>query len=277
MSHRVSVAHLTALETSPPDFIYMAADAGFSGVGIRMIGIAADATAWPLMNDKAMLRATIAASRDTGLIIPDIEFIRLTPDLDVKTLEPFVEAGAALGVKHIITAPYDPDMDRLAGKLAELNATAKRYDMNCVLEFFPWANVPDLASAIDVIERTQDPDIGVLVDSLHFDRSGAPWDTLAKVSANRLPFCHLSDAEICTSHELEALLFVARENRLPPGEGQLDLIRFLKTLPPNCQITVEIPNAAQTQARGTASWLKQISAATHHLLANLPTAVETHP
>jgi sugar phosphate isomerase/epimerase len=277
MNRRVSIAHLTALETSPPDLVYMAADAGFSGVGIRMIGIAADATAWPLMNDKAMLRATIAACRHTGLIIPDIEFIRLTPELDVKTLEPFVEAGAELGAKYIIAAPYDPDRDRLAGKLAELNATAQRYDINCVLEFFPWANVPDLTSAMDVIARTTDPNIGILVDSLHFDRSGAPWETLAKVAPERLPFCHLSDAEACTSHELEALLFVARENRLPPGEGDLDLIRFLTALPPGCQITVEIPNAAQIQAYGTAAWLKQICAATHRLLAHLPTAVETHP
>jgi sugar phosphate isomerase/epimerase len=270
MSRRVSIAHLTALDTPPPDFIHMAADAGFSGVGLRMIGLSADATAWPLMTDKPMLRATIAACRETGLIVPDIEFIRLTPELDVKSLEAFVATGAELGAKHIITAPYDPDADRLAGKLAALNTIAKLYGMTCVLEFFPWAAVPDLATAMNVIARTQDPDIGVLVDSLHFDRSGAPWAELAQIPASRLPFCHLADAESCKSRELEALLFVARENRFAPGEGALDLVRFLSTLPADCPIAVEIPNAAQLQARGTAAWLKHVAAATHQMLAKLP-------
>ena len=96
MSRRISVAHLTALETPPPDFIRMAADAGFTGAGLRLIGISPEATAWPLMNDTALMRATIEACRATGLSVPDIEFIKLTPDLDVSGLEPFVAAGHAL-------------------------------------------------------------------------------------------------------------------------------------------------------------------------------------
>jgi sugar phosphate isomerase/epimerase len=277
MSRRVSVAHLTALETAPPDLIHMAADAGFNGVGLRLIGISAEAIAWPLMQDKAMLRETIRACRTTGLTVPDVEFIRLTPDLNVGTLEPFIDAGAELGAKHIIVAPYDSNRDRLAETLAELNALAQRYGLNCALEFFPWANIPNLASAMDVIGRTQDPSIGVLVDSLHFERSGAPWLELESVPVERLPFCHLSDAEACYSHDIDALLFVARENRLPPGEGMLDLIRFLKTLPADCPIAVEIPNAIQMQEHGAAVWLKHIGEATHKLLAKIPNTPEKRP
>ena len=276
MTRRVSIAHLTALETPPPDFIRMAADAGFHAAGLRLIGLSPEATAWPLMHDKAMMRATIAACRDTGLIVPDIEFIRLTPDLDIATLEPFAAAGAALGAKHIIAAPYDPDWDRLADQLARLNALAKRYGMTSVLEFFPWTTVPDLASAIDVIERTRDDSIGVLVDSLHFDRSGAPWNALAQMPASRLPFCHLADAEALTNQSTDAMIFVARENRLPPGEGAIDLLRFLTTMPPDCPISVEVPNAALIAALGTAAWLKRVGAASHRLLAALPATMETH-
>ena len=276
MTRRVSVAHLTALETPPPDFIRMAADAGFHAAGLRLIGLSPEATAWPLMHDKAMMRATIAACRDTGLIVPDIEFIRLTPDLDIATLEPFAAAGAELGAKHIIAAPYDPDWDRLADQLARLNALAKRYGMTSVLEFFPWTTVPDLASAMDVIERTRDESIGVLVDSLHSDRSGAPWHALEQVPLSRLPFCHLADAEALTNRSTDAMIFVARENRLPPGEGAIDLVRFLSTMPEDCPISVEVPNTALIAELGTAAWLKRVGAASHRLLAALPATMETH-
>lgn len=277
MSRRISVAHLTALETPPPDFIRMAADAGFTGAGLRLIGISPEATAWPLMNDQALMRATIQACHETGVSVPDIEFIKLTPDLDVPALEPFVAAGHALGAKHIIAAPYDPDLTRLAETLAALNALARRYGLTVMLEFFPWTNVPDLAAALQVIERTGDPAIGVLVDSLHFDRAGAPWTELANVPPSRLPFCHLADAALCDSRDTDALIFVARENRLPPGEGAIDLLRFLHTMPHDIPLSVEVPNAALQRALGAAAWLKRVSHATHHLLSALPAKVETRP
>lgn len=275
MTRLVSIAHLTALETSPPDFIRMAADAGFGGAGLRLIGISPEATQWPLMHDKAMMRETRRACRETGLVVPDIEFIRLTPDIDIAALEPFVAAGAELGAKHIISAPYDADLDRLADRLAALNALAAPYGLSTVLEFFPWTTVPDLAAAMDVIARTRDPKIGVLVDSLHFDRTGAPWDELKHTPASRLPFCHLADAEICTSRDTDALIFVARENRLPPGDGAIDLPRFVRCLPRDITVSVEVPNARQINALGAAAWIKRVGAATYSFLAALPVSEET--
>lgn len=276
MNRLVSVAHLTALDTPPPEFIRMAADAGFGGAGLRLIGISAEATQWPLMSDKAMMRETLRALRETGLIVPDIEFIRLTPELDIKSLEPFAAAGAELGAKHIISAPYDPDLTRLADKLAALSALGAEFGLRTVLEFFPWTTVPDLTTAMRVIDRAGDPGIGVLVDSLHFDRTGAPWEELQAVPSSRLPFCHLADAELCSSRDTDALIFVARENRLPPGEGAIDLTRFFEFLPAKIPVSVEVPNARLLRDLGTAAWLKRVGTATRALLAALPAKAEMH-
>lgn len=274
MSRFVSVAHLTALETPPPDLIRMAADAGFHGAGLRLIGISPEATAWPLMTNRAMLRDTIAACRETGMRVPDIEFIRLTPELEVATLEHFLAAGAELGARHVISAPYDNDLSRLSDKLAQLNALALRYGLSAVLEFFPWTTVPDLSTALNVIDETGDPDIGVLVDSLHFDRAGRPWPALAQVDPKRMPFCHLADADACESRATDDLIFVARENRLPPGDGAIDLKSFLSSLPDACAIAVEVPNAAALKDHGAAAWIKRLGEATQHLLSTLPSLTE---
>lgn len=276
MSRLVSLAHLTALDTPPPDFIRMAADAGFGGAGLRLIGLSPEAAQWPLMNDPALLRETRRACRETGIVVPDVEFIRLTPELDIATLEPFVATGAELGAKHMISAPYDPDFDRLADKLAALNALGQRYGLTAVMEFFPWTQVGDLATALDVVARTRDPGIGVLVDSLHFDRAGSPWDELKAVPQTRLPFCHLADAALCTSRETDALIFVARENRLPPGEGAIDLVRFFANLPPNIAVSVEVPNAQRLASLGAAAWIRHVGQSTRDLLSALPVSAESH-
>ena len=47
---------------------------------------------------------------DTGVGVLDIEFVRITPEIDVEALEPFLAVGAELGARHLITAPYDPDL-----------------------------------------------------------------------------------------------------------------------------------------------------------------------
>ena len=274
MTRLVSLAHLTALDTAPPDLIRMAADAGFGGAGLRMIGLSPEAVAWPLMDDAALLRETRRACRETGLVVPDIEFIRLTPELDVSTLESFVATGAELGAQHVISAPYDPDLNRLADKLAALQALAARYGLTTAIEFFPWTHVKDLATALSVIEKAGDPRIGVLVDSLHFDRSGAPWHELEQVAPSRLPFAHLADAAPQMDRTNEGLIFVARESRLAPGEGAIDLVRFLRTLPPECNLSVEVPNAAQLRALGAARWIVHVGRATQKLLQFLPSSVE---
>ncbi|WP_093425458.1 hypothetical protein [Tranquillimonas alkanivorans] len=63
--------------------------------------------------------------------------MKVTPELQVDSLRPFMEAGFAFEAKQVITAPYDPDLARLAGKLAAIADLAAEHDLGTVLEFFP--------------------------------------------------------------------------------------------------------------------------------------------
>ena len=122
---------------------------------------------YALHEDPAALRATRAALDQTGITVNDIEFIRLTPDFRPEALLPFLDAGAALGARHIICAPYDPELSRLSANLAALHDLARPFGLSTVLEFFPWTNVPDLATARAVVDRTGITDIGILIDTKH--------------------------------------------------------------------------------------------------------------
>jgi sugar phosphate isomerase/epimerase len=267
MTGGLGVAHLTALDLAPPDFIEAAAVAGFDGVGLRLLAVTDSTPGYPLMDDPALLRATRAAGLATGLAVTDIEFVKITPVLDPATLGGLLDAGAELGARHLITAPYDPDLARLADRLAAIAEQADARGIDTVLEFFPWTNVPDLDTALRVVEAAG-PKIGVLVDSLHFDRSGSRLEVLSAVPAARLPFVHLCDAFRQDRYSEDDLLKTARAERLPPGEGQIDLQGFLGALPKDVWITAEVPMAALAAREGSKTVLQRVQSACRVLMAH---------
>lgn len=204
MKRSFSLAHLTVLSLAPPQMIEVAARAGYQTVGLRLIKVTETTPGYPLMTDKPMMRATKAAMAATGIGVLDIEFVKITPEIDVGALEPFLAAGAELGARYVITAPYDADLPRLADRLAAIHDLALRYGLRAVLEFFPWTVVPDLAAAVAVVEAAERPELGILVDTLHFNRSKSRLEQLDKIPAARLPFAHVCDAPVLESYTTEA-------------------------------------------------------------------------
>lgn len=262
MSRLLSVAHLTAIDLPPPALIRAAARAGFDAVGLRLLRVTPESPGYPL-HDPVQLRATLAAMQETGLSVHDIEFVRITPDLVPETLTALLDTGAALGARHLICAPYDPDLPRLSATLARIAELAAARRLGTVLEFFPWTPVPDLATALSVTEGTG---AGVLVDALHFDRSGSSLDLLRATDPARLPFAHLCDAPVHPPYSTEDLLHAARAERLPPGEGHIDLRAWLEALPAGIPLAVEVPMSALTRAEGPEAVLQATAKAARHFL-----------
>lgn len=250
MTLAFSLAHLTVIGLSPPEVVRVAARTGYRTVGLRLIRVTGESPGYPLMHDARIMSATKAAMADTGIGVLDIELIRITPEIDVSGLEPFLAAGAELKAKHVITAPYDPDLSRLADRLAAIETLAVQYGLHAVLEFFPWTVVPDFGSALEIVEATGLPDIGVLVDTLHFNRSKSSVEQLARAPSGRLPFVHVADAPVQESYTSEELLRAARAERLPPGEGGIDIRGILDHMPKGLPIALEVPMTRLTAAEG---------------------------
>lgn len=239
---RLSVAHLTALHLAPPALIEAAAAAGYDAVGLRLIQVTPTSPGYPLMDDPAALRATRTALAASGLAVNDIEFVKITPEIDLDALNPVLDVGAELGAHHIITAPYDHDLSRLSHRLAAIHDSAQARGLSAVLEFFPWTVVPDLAACRAAVEAAG-PGIGILIDSLHFDRSGSSPRDLGEIPSERLPFVHLCDAPVAPPYTTDELLRAAREDRLAPGDGDIDLAAFISALPPDLPLGLEVPLA----------------------------------
>ncbi len=254
---KLSLAHLSAIELSPPELVQVAARVGFDAVGLRLIAVNDASPGYALMDDARLMRATKSALHDCEIAVQDIEFVRVTPELshDPDALLPFLDCGAELGAQQVICAPYDPDLARLSDSLAWICDAAAGRGIGTLLEFFPWTNVPDLATCHTVVQQAGD--VGILVDALHFDRSGSAPGDLAQIAPQRLPMLHLCDAMRAGEYSTDELLFTAREARLPPGQGQIDLAAIIAAMPPECPVGVEVPMAAAQRRHGVEYVLRQ--------------------
>ncbi|MFD1342294.1 sugar phosphate isomerase/epimerase family protein [Litorisediminicola beolgyonensis] len=266
MTRRLSLAHLTAINLPPPALIEAAARAGFDAVGLRLIRVTDTSPGYPLMDDRAALRATKAALGSTGIAVSDIEFVKITPEIDLAALEGFLDAGAELGAREVISAPYDPDLPRLADRLGQLSEMASERDLGLSLEFFPWTVVPDLTTALRIATEAG-PGLGILVDALHFDRSGSALEELRALPRDRLRMAHLCDAPVHAAYSTEMLLDAARAERLPPGDGQIDLPAFLAALPDDLPLGLEVPMTRATAKDGIDAVLSRVMRATRRLLS----------
>ncbi|WP_138472873.1 sugar phosphate isomerase/epimerase [Poseidonocella sp. HB161398] len=241
MRRKLSIAHLTAIELDPPALIEAAGAAGFDAVGLRLVRVTPESPGYPL-SARSELAKTRRAMAATGVEVSDIEFLRLTPDFRLEDVLPALETGALLGARHVIAAPYDPDLTRLSASLAALAAAAAERGMRAVLEFFPWTPVPDLATCWQVVAAAG-PLPGILVDPLHFERSGSRLADIARIPAERFPFAHFCDAPVKPHYSEAELLDAARRLRLAPGQGGIALEPLLRALPPGLPLGLEVPGA----------------------------------
>ena len=269
----ISLAHLTVLDLAPPEMIRVAARCGYQSVGLRLIAVTDTTPGYPLQDDPAMLRETKAAMQEEGVTVNDVEFLKITPEIVVSELEGLIAAGAEIGAKHLITAPYEPDLGRLSETLAQLAELTAKYSMSPVLEFFPWTNVPDLHTVLSVVEKAG-PEVGVLVDSLHFNRSNSSLDELAQVDPSRLRFMHLCDAPIMPAYTTEDLLFAGRAERLPPGEGDINLTDIVKLMPKDIPVALEIPMLEYASKYGSEAVAQRVIKATQEFLLNVVPQLE---
>ncbi|MFV0575061.1 MAG: sugar phosphate isomerase/epimerase family protein [Vibrio sp.] len=236
----ISLAHLTAVDLTPPELIHAAAKAGYDSVGVRLVQVTDTSPGYPLPQGSLELKQTLQAMKDTGVTVNDIEFFKITPDFNVNDIKPYLEMGQLLGAKQLITAPYDDNLARLKTNLAAIAEVAQQYQLETLIEFFPWTCLPDLPSSLDLIKGTQ---AKILLDVLHFDRSNSSLKDIENAPKDAIGMIHLCDANVLASYTTEQLLHTAREDRCIPGKGEIDLLNILNRIDPAVGIGIEVPSA----------------------------------
>jgi sugar phosphate isomerase/epimerase len=267
-----SLAHLTVPGMAPLDMIDAASRCGFSHVGFRFTPVTPGGWAFPMHEDAALLRATKTRLNATGMGVLDIELARLAPDTNVRDFEPMFAAAKELGARHILTQIHDDDRERGASHFVEICDLAARYGLCVDLEFLPWTQNRSLATAAAYVALANRTNAGIAVDTLHFARSGSNPDDMLAMPCHWFKYAQICDAPAECPTTVEELIHTAREARLDPGEGGLDLLGMLRRLPPDIPLSLEVPNTERARSLSVDVRLKRMMAATRALVAKLEMA-----
>lgn len=250
MTKQFSLAHLTVLGCSPPEMTYIAARTGYDFVSFRAIGLGMpNEPQYPLAEDKVLMRQTKAALIETGLKLLDIELARIYDGVDPKIYLPAMEAAAELGGRHVLTSAWTRDRNFVIDCFSELCDMAKPLGLTVDLEFVTWASVSTLEEALDIVRTANRENGGIMIDTLHFDRSRVRLEELDAVPREWFHYAQICDApkEIPTTQE--GLIHTGREERLYVGEGGIDVAAILNRMP-EIPYSLELPHAKRVRELG---------------------------
>ena len=131
MTRKIGLAALTVLELPAAEQVSVAAQAGYTHVGLRLIPVAGQ-TLPPF--DVAEVERRLA---DTGVRALDLEVFRLAPETNVGAFEPALATAERLGASELLVHGADPDAGRLVENFGRLCDLAARYHLAANLEPMP--------------------------------------------------------------------------------------------------------------------------------------------
>ena len=258
---KYSLVHLTSSLTPPTELIKIAAQAGYDCVSLRGIptrtSVKVDSVKesvtgnkpFALADDSELLRETKRTAEGEGVIINDVENARIFEGVDVRNYEQDLAAMAELGVKHVLTNIWTPDKAFYTEKFAELCELAQPYGIDINLEIVTWSAVPGIKEAAALLYETNCRNQGIVVDTIHFYRSGNVPEDLERLPGSWFRYIHMCDAP-AEIPEGDELIRTGLEERLVPGTGAIDIKGIVDRLPAGIVRGIEIPNKVQIQELG---------------------------
>jgi Xylose isomerase-like TIM barrel len=255
MSRIYSLAYLSSHRCTPIQAMGVAAQTGYNFVGLRLWPNAAGAPQQHLLGMPDVLRETVAAQRDTGVGVFDLEIIRIGNNFDPHTWDALYDVGAALQAKAILVAGDDTDEARLTDNYARLCEVMMPYGMTADLEFMPWTAVKDAKSALRIVQNAGMPaNAGILIDALHFGRSTTTLEDIRAIPRGLLHYAQICDAAAGLNFTTEQMIHTARCERLLPGDGTIDLRGLFNALPTDLPISVEVVNFGREVQTSVLDW-----------------------
>ncbi|MBN9410638.1 MAG: TIM barrel protein [Burkholderiales bacterium] len=264
-----SLAYLTTPTLRAAEMLRTAHAIGYGFVGLR---IAANLPGTPyqaLVDAPAELAELKAVMADTGTGVFDLEIIRIGERFDVTAHLPMLDVGQAIGARAVLVAADDTDTARLADSYARLCEAMAPRGLTADLEFMPWTAVKTAREALAVVRAAGHPsNAGVLVDALHYARSGTTLADIAALPRDLLHYAQACDAPAPPGHRFtdDELVHTARSERLMPGEGGIDLRGLFGALPAGLPVSVEIPHLQRQAALPPIEFARQALAAARAVL-----------
>jgi sugar phosphate isomerase/epimerase len=242
MPRPLALDQLTVIGARPAQLVDLAADAGFAAISPWLAAVPYDAL--PATHLRAGDPETIAMARrmkETGVTLNQADGFALSDAAPMDAYRDGIALMAEMGARNIVALHFDSDFERGYDRFCLLDHWAKAAGIGIILEFTPLSRVATLADALAFLTRVDSANAGLLVDLLHLAQSGGtPADLLA------VPPGIIRGAQLCDAPGIVDFESYARHavlHRLWPGEGALPVSAFIRALPADIIIGVEIPRS----------------------------------
>jgi sugar phosphate isomerase/epimerase len=240
MGH-LTLGHLT-IGVGPLETIDVAAAAGFPSVSIRIAGRRKSDEFPQILGNASALREIRQRIDDSGLRLSSIMPHQFYEEVTRGDIAKTVDAALELRPDFVLCNDYVPNdgILEMVGPLAEAVADA---NIRIAIEFTKYSETRSLTHTLERIRQSGKPNLQVVIDALHLDRSGGTNAEVAATPREKIAFAQLCDAKRRTDNPSSQMLMEeARTARLEPGEGDIDLYGFLDALPRDVEIEYELPN-----------------------------------
>jgi sugar phosphate isomerase/epimerase len=245
----IGIDFISVFGQPPVEFVKLAADLGCQHISIAPAPFTANPhnyPLWSLREDKTLRQELAASLRDNNITLSLGEGFLLRPGTDIAAAAADMDLLQELGAPIVNIVCLEPDHPRAIAELASFAELAGARGMKATLEMMPFMPLGSLAQAAAAINETGSKNLGLLLDSMHIFRSGATVADIAALDPATIFYAQLCDVPLVSKYASYGE--EARDNRLPPGQGELPLREFIAALPPHLMLGQEIPmlDAAQS-------------------------------
>lgn len=230
--HPLAMASGIMPEATPVQLVECAAAAGFDYGGMWV-----DMADWTPTTTRSVRNALAA----TGLPLLDVEVVWIKPGPPDPAHRQIVDIAMELGARNILCVSSDPDPGATRDKLVALIDHAEGSDIRINLEFGLFTEVKTIHQASAILAEIASPAAALLIDALHWTRSGGTLADVAEVPPQWLSYCQLCDAPSpgADPADPQQIITEAIDGRVPLGQGHLAIADLLAALPPGLPIAVE--------------------------------------
>ncbi|WP_194829811.1 sugar phosphate isomerase/epimerase [Nocardia sp. XZ_19_231] len=238
LSRPVGLEHLSLYKVAVSDFVSAAAAGGADSVCLSVNH--------PGVLDQRARSALLAQMADANLAVSMGDGFLLNVGQGLDGLERQLDLLLELGGPYANACAFEPDGSKerdpglIEDQLGDFARLANDAGVGVLIEFTPLSHVPSLAAAVTLLRRINEPNLKIMVDTLHLARAGEGPDDIAGVDAELFGYCQVSDGPLGTM-DLDAYMAEAIYNRAIPGDGDLPLEHILALLPKHITVSAEVP------------------------------------
>ncbi len=172
---------------------------------------------------------------DAGLTVPTTIYVKgwAEPDEALRREEldecrRRFEQSAAVGAIHVIAGPPAGACDRalVARYYRELLDIGLSFGVQPAFEYLGFVDdINTIDAAIEIVTNSEHPQATVVLDPFHCFRGGGGFESIAKLQGDQIAISHFNDTPASPPRVEQH-----DHSRVLPGEGHLDLKRYLDLL-----------------------------------------------